>query len=250
MYDILNGQQGAPNGLEGTWLELQLFAEGGEGDGAGAGEGAGGSGDNSGGGDGTGEGAGGGDTNNNSGGEGGGNKEGDGKDGNSKSDEKPGAPEKYADFTAPEGMEIDKAALEAFTPIAKELNLTQDQAQKLVGLHAEQVQNTIKAMFGEYQQTADDWAEQSTQQYKPEDIQLANRAVKDVLEGKVKQITLDVTPELMKFLITNKTVNHPGVVGSFLRQAKSTQEDSFVSGGGAGGKPKTLGEVLYGDTMK
>ncbi|ECV7263739.1 TPA: peptidase, partial [Salmonella enterica subsp. enterica serovar Strathcona] len=43
----------------------------------------------------------------------------------------PGAPEKYA-FTAPEGQELDTSALAQFEPVARELNLTQEQAQKLV----------------------------------------------------------------------------------------------------------------------
>ncbi|EEJ8798826.1 peptidase, partial [Salmonella enterica subsp. enterica] len=41
----------------------------------------------------------------------------------------PGAPEKYA-FTAPEGQELDTSALAQFEPVARELILTQEQAQK------------------------------------------------------------------------------------------------------------------------
>ncbi len=46
----------------------------------------------------------------------------------------PGAPEKYA-FTAPEGQELDTSALAQFEPVARELNLTQEQAQKLVDVY-------------------------------------------------------------------------------------------------------------------
>lgn len=43
-----------------------------------------------------------------------------------------GAPEKYADFTVPEGVTLEATTLEEVTTLAKELNLTQEQAQKLV----------------------------------------------------------------------------------------------------------------------
>src|SRR5262245_55633150 len=49
------------------------------------------------------------------------------------------APEKYADFKIPDGMAVDAKALEAFTPALRELNLTQDQAQKLVDVYATNV---------------------------------------------------------------------------------------------------------------
>lgn len=48
-----------------------------------------------------------------------------------KTEEKPAVPEKY-EFKAPEGLELDPKAIEAVTPIFKELGLTQEQAQKLV----------------------------------------------------------------------------------------------------------------------
>ena len=40
------------------------------------------------------------------------------------------APETYADFTLPEGVELDTALLTDAAPLFKELGLTQEQAQK------------------------------------------------------------------------------------------------------------------------
>lgn len=56
----------------------------------------------------------------------------DGKD-------KGGAPEAYAEFKLPEGVKVDAERLEAALPLFKEMNLTQEQAQKLVELQAEGV---------------------------------------------------------------------------------------------------------------
>lgn len=43
--------------------------------------------------------------------------------------EKQGAPEKYEDFKMPEGTELDAEVGAAFQGVAKELNLSQEQAQ-------------------------------------------------------------------------------------------------------------------------
>lgn len=73
----------------------------------------------------------------------------------------PGAPEKYA-FTAPEGQELDTSALAQFEPVARELNLTQEQAQKLVDVYP-------KVLAGVQQQQAESWQKQKTglRQLKP-----------------------------------------------------------------------------------
>ena len=72
-------------------------------------------------------------------------------------DAKPtGAPEKY-EFVAPEGMTLDEAAVGKFEPIARELNLTQEQANKLVALHAEQAAEGHKAHEAAWTKTQEDW---------------------------------------------------------------------------------------------
>lgn len=52
-----------------------------------------------------------------------------------------GAPEAYdvAAFTMPEGVEFDADAFAAFEPALRDLNLSQDQAGKLVGVYAEKL---------------------------------------------------------------------------------------------------------------
>src|SRR5262245_60440079 len=62
--------------------------------------------------------------------------QGDGKGGNAQA--KPGAPEKY-EFKAPEGVTLDTGLVNDFTPLAKELGMSQDAAQKVVDLYASKV---------------------------------------------------------------------------------------------------------------
>lgn len=47
-------------------------------------------------------------------------------------------PEQY-EFTVPEGMALDEKLVEKATPVLKELGLTNDQANKLVGVYAEHI---------------------------------------------------------------------------------------------------------------
>ena len=51
-----------------------------------------------------------------------------------------GAPESYAEFDIPDGVEIDKERLAAALPIFKEKGLTQEQAQAVVGLQVKEVE--------------------------------------------------------------------------------------------------------------
>ncbi|MCG9075370.1 hypothetical protein LH435_15485, partial [Laribacter hongkongensis] len=52
-------------------------------------------------------------------------------DGQQQEQKTAGAPERY-DFRAPEGMQFDAAVIEQFSGIARELNLPQDAAQKML----------------------------------------------------------------------------------------------------------------------
>ncbi|HDX9033768.1 TPA: hypothetical protein ROV54_002825, partial [Staphylococcus aureus] len=64
-----------------------------------------------------------------------------------------GAPEKY-EFQAGEGVELDAEALKDFEPVARELNLTNEQAQKLVDAYP-------KILAGVQQRQADAWQAQT-----------------------------------------------------------------------------------------
>lgn len=68
-----------------------------------------------------------------------------------------GAPEAYAAFKAPEGFEIDAKALETATPIFKDLNLSQDQAQRLVDFYAEQSKQAYNEPMRLYEETRAGW---------------------------------------------------------------------------------------------
>lgn len=132
----------------------------------------------------------------------------------------PVVPEKY-EFKMPEGMQVDSAAAEQLSSIAKELKLTAEQAQKFADVGATMAQRQIEA----HQRTVSEWAD-------------AVRSDKDIggdaLTGNLvfARKTLDAfgSPELRSLLDSSGLGNHPEMVKLAVRVGKAISEDKFVGG--------------------
>ena len=70
-----------------------------------------------------------------------------------------GAPEKYSDWKLPDGYTLDAGVSESGGKLFKELNLTQDQAQKLVDFYSEHSIKTSKENSDFWDKTKADWRE-------------------------------------------------------------------------------------------
>lgn len=154
-------------------------------------------------------------------------------------DKKPeGAPEAY-EFKAAEGAELDTEALKDFEPVARELNLTNEQAQKLVDAYP-------KILAGVQQRQADAW--QATTEQWAADVKADKEIGGDKLTGNLSaaQRALDQfgTPELKEYLNTTGLGNHPDLVKTFIKIGKAMSEDGMVSGKENG--QRSAAEVLYG----
>lgn len=143
-----------------------------------------------------------------------------------KKDQKPeGAPEKY-EFKAGEGVELDQEALKGFEPLARELNLTNEQAQKMVDLYGEKLLPQIQKQQTEaWQKTTEQWAA---------DVKADKEIGGDKLVSSlsVAQRALDQfgTPELKEYLNSTGLGNHPELVKAFVKIGKSMSEDGMVTG--------------------
>lgn len=84
-----------------------------------------------------------------------GDKKPDAKTDDKKSDA-PVVPDKY-EFKAPEGYEINDEVIADATPIFKELNLTQDQAQKLFDVYAKHATKSQEALVEHFETMRADW---------------------------------------------------------------------------------------------
>ncbi|KKY89823.1 peptidase [Enterobacter cloacae] len=150
-----------------------------------------------------------------------------------------GAPEKY-EFQAAEGVELDTEALKDFEPVARELNLTNEQAQKLVDAYP-------KILAGVQQRQADAWQKQT--EGWAEAVKADKEIGGDKLESNLSaaQRALDQfgNPELKEYLNVTGMGNHPELVKAFVKIGKTMSEDGMVSGKQSG--QRSAAEVLYGN---
>ncbi|WP_241723060.1 peptidase [Raoultella sp. HC6] len=149
------------------------------------------------------------------------------------------APEKYK-LTAPEGTELDSKAVELFEPVARELDLTNEQAQKLAGLWP-QLQEQMQ------QRQAESWGAQVEQW--AADTKADKEIGGDKLTASVghaqKALDTFASKEFREFLDTTGMGNHPEMVRAFAKVGKLMSEDSFVMAHSSDGQ-RSAAEVLYG----
>lgn len=150
-----------------------------------------------------------------------------------------GAPEKY-EFQAGEGVELDNAALEQFEPIARELNLSNEQAQKMVDLYGTKILPMVQ------QKQAEAWQAQ-TEQWAADvkaDKEIGGDKLTANLSAAQRALDLFGTPELKEYLNTTGLGNHPDLVKTFVKIGKAMSEDGMVDGSNQG--QRSAAEVLYG----
>ena len=151
------------------------------------------------------------------------------------------APETY-EFVAPEGVELDANMIESFKPLAKELNLSQEKAQKLVDLVATKSQEAADAQRKQEAQMISDWQKEITSDPGHKEMLSAAKLT-------VSKFGKD-NPEF-ETLTKSWLGSHPGFVkflasiGTHLKEAD--MDPSAV--GGSGGN-QTLGSILYPDMGK
>ncbi len=149
-----------------------------------------------------------------------------------------GAPEKY-EFKAGEGFELDTEALKDFEPVARELNLTNEQAQKLVDAYP-------KILAGVQQRQAEAWQAQ-TEQWAADvkaDKEIGGDKLTANLSAAQRALDLFGTPELKTYLNDTGLGNHPDLVKAFVKIGKAMSEDGMVDGSNQG--QRSAAEVLYG----
>lgn len=132
-----------------------------------------------------------------------------------------GAPESY-EFKAPEGVQFDYTVIGAFSEVAKELNLSQDQAQKVL----DKMAPVIAARQAEqFHAARTEWAEAAKT-----DKEFGGEKLAENLGTAKKALDAFATPELRTLLEESGLGNHPEVIRVFYRAGKAISEDRFVAG--------------------
>lgn len=147
----------------------------------------------------------------------------------------------YTDFVIPEGISIDNELLESFKPIAKELKLNQEQAQKLVDLQANAIKKANDSFQLQFQETVKDLQNQTKQR-------LGANWQKE-LSYAAKAMTLlpkEQEKALREVLSTSGLGEHPDVVSFFVEVGKKLSEDNFVEGKSQQPERSTA-SILFGD---
>lgn len=151
--------------------------------------------------------------------------------------QQPSTPEvvnEKTEFQIPEGMKIDEKKMNSFKAVAKELGLTKEQAQKLVDMDAQNIQNA-DAAFREMQAN---WKTQTLKELGENAEQKLGEAA-----AAFKRFGDD---EFVKLLKDTGLENHPAVVRVFRSIGSKIAMDKTVPGTSNGVKSTmTFEEALY-----
>jgi len=142
-----------------------------------------------------------------------------------------GAPEAYEPFKAPEGWEIDQALLADFSPTLKELNLTQEQAQKVIDFAPKLVEQTAVATTTKVLDELGMADRQTWVDAVKSDKEFGGDKLPENLAVAKKAMDAFASPELRALLIKSGMGNHPEMVRAFYRAGKAISADNYVAGG-------------------
>lgn len=138
-----------------------------------------------------------------------------------------GVPESY-EFKAPEGVALDPAAVEVFSPIAKDLKLSQAQAQRLVDVYA-----GLQAQQAEaHAEQVQEWAKQVITD---KEIGGAKWAANALLVREAKERF--ASQELLDLMNSTGLGNHPAVIKHFIKVGEQFADDGHVTGSGHATQP-------------
>lgn len=145
-------------------------------------------------------------------------------------------PVEYTAFELPEGVALDEQALGRFTPIAKELNLDQQGAQKLVSLYAEMQTEQAKQFADQVAQ----WGEQSKN-----DAEIGGAKFQETLKVAATGLKAFGSDEFTNLLNETGLGNHPEVIRFCHRVGMALQEDKALQPGAGTGRQLSAAQVLF-----
>jgi hypothetical protein len=149
-------------------------------------------------------------------------------------------PDTYEAFTLPEGVALDPEIDAKLKETAKELGLTQEQAQKIADLGAQQSARWVGDLNAQVEATSQSWVDAAKA-----DPEIGGNRLGDTLSASKLALDRFATPELKELLETSRLGNHPEVIRLMAKVGRAISDDSFVPSGDTRTTPKTLSERLY-----
>jgi hypothetical protein len=152
-----------------------------------------------------------------------------------------GAPEAYTDFKAPEGFNVKPEMVSEVQGLAKDLDMSQDNAQKVFDLSAKLVQQDAQAYATQVQSIKDSWTEAAKV-----DKEFGGEKLGENLARAKAALEATANPAFKEVLETTGLGNHPEFIRHFLKISKAYLPDTWVPGGTKpAGADKSAGQVLY-----
>lgn len=145
------------------------------------------------------------------------------------------APEAYEDFTLPEGMEMDADVLGEFKSLAKELNIPQAKAQKLIDFQTQLATKQAEQYQAAVIKQGQDWAAEVRN-----DPVLGGENYEKSVESAIKVIQSFGDPALTEFLKSTGLGNNPALFKFCHRISAAISEDKFVMPGSQTDTPKEM----------
>lgn len=171
-------------------------------------------------------------------------------------DEKPEprAPEEYAEFTLPEGTELDPEAMTEFKALARAQDLTQEQAQELLKFGGERIKAMAEAPYKLWAKTQAGW--QAEVKADPEiggtkfQDSVAAAALVFVPGEANPFVKNEVEAEGLKTALnTTGAGNNPAMVKFFVRLGTLLKEPGGLSGKPTNSSRQSLEEKMYPTMM-
>lgn len=167
----------------------------------------------------------------------------------SSADEKGGdakAPEKY-EFALADGKTVKEGEndeIAGFADMARELDLTQDQASKLLPKLGELAAEFEQHAASEQKEKVDGWRK-AAREDKDETYPIGGKHFDERVGHANRFIGTFGTDALVTALKESGMVNHPEVIRIFARAGEEIGEDKLVSGSKPGAKNQSLASIFY-----
>lgn len=174
-------------------------------------------------------------------------KDNDKKDKDSEADEskKDQAPDEYEDFSLPENFEsVDDMVVE-FKTLAKELNLSQDVAQKLIDMQIKVQTRSQEMLVNKWTEVQKEWEDKSRndKEYGGKEFDTSLGHAKTALDKFASKAFREALEE-------TGMGNHPELIRFLVSVGKGIGEDDVMKEGTSPGGNKTPAEIMFPDMNK
>jgi hypothetical protein len=145
----------------------------------------------------------------------------------------PRAPAEYTEFTKPSGVELDETAMSEFKSFAKEQDLTQDQAQKLLEFGSSRIKAMAEAPFKVWNEMQTKW--QGEVKADPEIggtkyEESVKTAALVFVPGEANPFVKTDAQALREALNTTGAGNNPAMVKLFVKMGQLLSEPGSLTG--------------------